>query len=210
VHSNENHTTNNTLHCVWPAIFLTMNYQTNLALKRLLSIFFLTIFLFNVGGYYVVFWGLQYQADKVVQKQLDNGTYAGSDEVTLSVPLTLPYPISEEGFTRVNGSFEYQGTQYKLVKQKIENDKLIVVCIKDEKSTNLNNTLSNVAKAAHNQKSSKDAMSLLAKLIKEFQSEEMVLFGMTLGWSRDINKIELNLSYQAASQPINIPPPRVS
>jgi hypothetical protein len=179
-------------------------------LKRLLSIFFLTIFLFNVGGYYVVFWGLQYQANKVVQKQLDTGTYASSDEVTLSIPLTLPYPIYEEGFTRVNGSFEYQGTQYKLVKQKMENDKLIVVCIKDEKSTNLNNTLSNVAKAAHNQKSSKEAMSLLAKLIKEFQGEETVLSGMTLGWSRDINKMELNLSYHAATLPINIPPPRVS
>jgi hypothetical protein len=179
-------------------------------LKRLLSIFFLTIFLFNVGGYYVVFWGLQYQANRIVQKQLDNGTYAVSAEVTLSIPLTLPYPIYEEGFTRVNGSFEYQGTQYKLVKQKIESDKLIVVCIKDEKSTNLNTTLSNVAKAANHQKSSKEALSLLAKLIKEFQGEEMMLFGSTLGWSRDINEMELNLSYHAASLPINIPPPRVS
>jgi hypothetical protein len=179
-------------------------------LKRLLSIFFLMIFLFNVGGYYVVFWGLQYQANRIVQKQLDNGTYAVSAEVTLSIPLTLPYPIYEEGFTRVNGSFEYQGTQYKLVKQKIENDKLIVVCIKDEKSTNLNTTLSNVAKAAYHQKSSKEALSLLAKLIKEFQGEEMMLFGSTLGWSRDINEMELNLSYHAASLPINIPPPRVS
>jgi hypothetical protein len=179
-------------------------------LKRLLSIFFLTIFLFNVGGYYVVFWGLQYQANRIVQKQLDNGTYAVSAEVTLSIPLTLPYPIYEEGFTRVNGSFEYQGTQYKLVKQKIESDKLIVVCIKDEKSTNLNTTLSNVAKAANHQKSSKEALSLLAKLIKEFQGEEMMLFGSTLGWSRDINEMELSLSYHAASLPINIPPPRVS
>jgi hypothetical protein len=92
----------------------------------------------------------------------------------------------------------------------MQNDKLIVVCIKDEKSTNLNNTLSNVAKAAHNQKSSKEAMSLLAKLIKEFQGEETVLSGMTLGWSRDINKMELNLSYHTATLPINIPPPRLS
>ena len=158
----------------------------------------------------MVFWGLQYQASKVVQKQLDNGTYAGSDEVMLSIPLSLPYPIYEEGFTRVDGSFEHQGTQYKLVKQKIENDKLIVVCIKDEKSTNLNNTLSSVAKAAHNQKSSKEALSLLAKLIKEVQGEGMMLFGMTLGWSRDLNKMELNLSCCAAVQSINIPPPRVS
>jgi hypothetical protein len=178
--------------------------------KRLLSIFFLTIFLFNVGGYYVVFWGLQYQTNKVFQKQLDNGTYAVSNEVTLSIPLTLPYPIYEEGFTRVYGNFEYEGVQYKLVKQKIQQDRLIVVCIKDEKATDLDNTLSSVAKAAHNQKSSKEALSLLAKLVKEFKVEGSLPLNVTTGWSRDINHTKLNLSYSTASPPINIPPPRVS
>jgi hypothetical protein len=180
------------------------------ALKRLLSIFFLIIFLFNVGGYYVVFVGLQYHSDTIVQKQLDNGTYAGSTEVTLSIPLTLPYPIYEEGFTRVYGSFEYEGIHYKLVKQKIQNDRLIVVCIKDEKATDLDHTLSSVAKEAHNQKSSKHALSLLAKLIKEFQGEETSLLGITTGWSRDINTTALQLFHSTASPPINIPPPRHS
>jgi hypothetical protein len=179
-------------------------------LKRLLSIFFLTIFLFNVGGYYVVFWGLQYQTERVVQKQLENGTYAGSTEVTLSIPLSLPYPIYEKGFTRVYGKFEYEGIHYKLVKQKIQDDKLIVVCVKDEKSTELSNTLSSIAKAAHNQKSSKKALSLLAKLVKEFKGEGSLASSVTSGWTRDINKTELNLDYSTASPPINIPPPRGS
>ena len=103
-------------------------------MRRLVSIFFLAIFLFNVGGYYLVFWGLQYQAEQIAQKKLETATYAGSDEVTLAIPLSLPYPIYQEGYTRVYGNFEYQGVHYKLVKQKIENDNLIVVCFKDEKT----------------------------------------------------------------------------
>lgn len=179
-------------------------------LKRLLSIFFLTVFLFNVGGYYFVFWGLQYGNDRIVQHQLDNDAYAGSNQVTLSIPLTLPYPIYEDGFTRVYGQFEYEGVHYRLVKQKIQNDRLIVVCVKDEKSTSLDNTLSSVAKAAHNQKQSKQTLSLLAKLIKEFQGECLVALKVSSGWNRDINKTELNSSYSTASPPINIPPPRLS
>jgi hypothetical protein len=187
-----------------------MNNQTK-TLRRLLSIFFLAIFLFNVGGYYLVFWGLQYRAEQTVQKKLEMATYAGSDEVTLAIPLSLPYPIYQDGFTRVHGSFDYQGAHYKLVKQKIENDKLIVVCIKDEKQTALGQTLSRVSKAAHHQdKPSKDATSLLAKLIKEFQSEQSPHFGVVAGWCRDINKTEFTFAFVAVNSSINVPPPRIS
>lgn len=179
-------------------------------MKRLLSIFFLLVFLFNVGGYYVVFWGLQYQAELVVQHQLETGTYAASNEVILSIPINLPYPVYEESYSRVHGDFEHDGVQYKLLRQKIVDDKLIIVCVKDEKGTKLDHTLSTVAKAAHSKKTSQAALSLLTKLINEFQREETVPCPMTTGWSRDISHVEINLSFNTTTLPINIPPPRVA
>ena len=37
------------------------------------------------------------------------------------------------GYERVNGEFEHNGEFFKLVKQKLENDTLNIVCIKDHR-----------------------------------------------------------------------------
>jgi hypothetical protein len=155
-----------------------------LNLKKPLAIFFLVLFLFNVGGYYLVFIGLKFQANRSALQTIANETYAGSDVVTLSIPLDLPYPIYEDEFKQVNGDFEYQGNHYRLIKQKLQNDKLIVVCIKDQKQTKLNHALLQVERAA-NDHNAKHTLSLLAKIFKDFQTTELTLLSAGTSWSRE-------------------------
>jgi hypothetical protein len=147
-------------------------------LKRILSIFFLCVFLFQVGGYYIVFWGMERQAQATLLGRLDAGDYSEEELVVLTIPLALPYPIHAEGFQRLDGEFQYGGESYKLVKQKLENDTLFVVCIRDRESSRINDALTELTKFAHNLPvSNKKALSVLAKLHKDFRSTEYdVLF----------------------------------
>ena len=83
------------------------------------------IFLFNVGGYYLVFWGVRTQAKKDLLHRLDADQYSSEDLVVLSIPVNLPYPIQQNGYERVDGEFEYGGEYYNLVKQRLQNDTLV-------------------------------------------------------------------------------------
>ena len=155
-----------------------------------------------------MFVGLKFRAHHDVLQSIDNGTYAGSNEITLTIPIDLPYPMYEDEFKRVTGDFKYQGVHYKLVKQKLQHDKLIVVCIKDENQTKIDNTLSKVARAVNDQEnSSKTALTVLAKIFKDFQTTESTLIAPGNRWSRGINPaVVLHLSPQENIRALFQPP----
>ncbi len=127
------------------------------------------MFLFNVGGYYIVFLGLSSQARRDLLERLDAAQYRNEGTVVFTIPLTLPYPLFDDSYKRLQGNFEYEGEYYALVKQKLENDTLFVVCIKDHNQKHISATLSEYARVANDQPSaSHSAMSFLAKIFKDF------------------------------------------
>ncbi len=144
-------------------------------LRRLISILFLFVFLFNVGGYYLVFLGMKAKAKQDLLTRLDANDYTSNETLVLSVPLSMPYPIYSAGYESVDGEFQQQGQAYKLVKQKIENDTLFIVCIRDDQSTKIINAFQDFSKVANNLPvASKEALNLLAKLYKDFNTSEFV------------------------------------
>src|SRR6185312_15247852 len=97
-------------------------------LKRLFSLALILIVLLNTMGYYVIFISLQYKHDAAIIKKLDTNHYDAFQTVTLKLPMSVPYRINEESFTRVDGVIEHKGEHYRLVKQKYTNDTLTVIC----------------------------------------------------------------------------------
>jgi hypothetical protein len=135
--------------------------------------FFLFIFLFQVGGYYLVFWAMDHRAKSDLLQRLDAGDYNSKEAIVLTIPFTMPYPVYQDGYERVDGDFEYNGESFKLIKQKLENDTLFIVCIKDRESTRIAAAYSDFTKVTHNHPvSSKKAISFLTKIYKDFKSTE--------------------------------------
>jgi hypothetical protein len=143
--------------------------RDSIHLKKIASILLLALFLFNVGGYYLVFWGLERHADNELAARLDSDLYSEEETVELKIALTLPYPIQQQGFERINGKFEHRGEFYKLVKQRVLNDTLYVICIKDQQKKSLNKTMNDYVKLSNDLPgAASKAISLLGKLIKEY------------------------------------------
>jgi hypothetical protein len=127
------------------------------------------VFLFALIGYYGVFWILSEKAHVELTKRLDNDLYNSEEAVTIKFPLNLAYPIHATEFERINGSFEHQGEFYKLVKQKLENDTLYIICIKDLEKKELNTFFSSFTKASHDQPVNSSAFKLLCSYSKDFE-----------------------------------------
>lgn len=180
-------------------------------MKKVLSTTLLFVFLFNVGGYYVVFLALRYQTDQALTNRLDAELYEASETVEIKIPVTLPYPIQSQGFERVNGRFEHQGQHYKLVKQKLSNDTLYVICIRDDQTRRLVATMDDYVKRTQPLPASdagKDAMAFLSKLIKDYCSHaRMVLFGAS-GFTSELFFDERPELFQPTPGEITGPPPK--
>jgi hypothetical protein len=178
-------------------------------LKRITSILLLLVFLFNVGGYYIVFWGLRVHADHTLAKRLDEGLYAGEETVELKIPVTLPYPLQPGGYERVDGKFEHNGEYYKLVKQKHAHDTLYVVCIRDNQEKKLVKTMHDYANMINEiPSSSKNAFHFFGKFLMDFESAPAGTFLRQHGWSKDISLTLRSCIIPDQSIAIPSPPPR--
>jgi len=119
--------------------------------------------------------------------RLDADAYSSEEVVVLTVPVSLPYPVHDEGYQRASGELEYHGEYYQLVKQKIENDTLFMVCVKDQHQKRLDRTMNEYTNLTNNLPSSaKHTMDLMGKLFKDFTATSFITPSMDLVLKYDI------------------------
>lgn len=137
--------------------------QTN-PMKRITAYVLLLAFLLQVGGYYVMLGWMQFRWRYTVEDQLDAGLYDGLQPFTVRIPLSLPYsyPQADE---RVQGEFEFQGDVYRLVRRKVVNDTLYLLCVRDVNARRLQHQF----EVYHHQTHDQLTLSFLGKLYKDFQ-----------------------------------------
>jgi hypothetical protein len=119
--------------------------------KRGFTLFLLALFMLNVLGYYGVLVGLQIKNAQNLSAQFDEDGYAREHEVTIKVPITVPYQSDSREYVRVNGEFEHEGDVYKMVKQRLQRDTLYIVCVKDNTSKKINRGVDRLCKIVYRQ-----------------------------------------------------------
>ena len=170
----------------------------------------IVLFLFNVGGYYLVFLGLRHQSNLELRARLDAEQYSREDLIELKLPVTLPYPLQQQGFQRVDGKFEYNGQFFKLVKQKMENDTLYIVCIRNEEEKGLVNAFRDYAKLVVDVPStSKKSPTTPFKFLTDFECVDGERMTANGGWCASIVFSEGNFDLPFRVNPVFSPPPEV-
>ena len=175
-------------------------------LKRLLTIVLLAIFTFNLGGYYLLFWLLKEQANAELSAKLDVGNYDESQTFEVKIPLSMPYPLQSNGFERQSGQFTYEGEQFQIVKQKLENDVLTIVCMKDAMATHIEKVTKAFTETSSDQHED-GKLNLPVKVSQEYLSSTQFTSNETMGWVLSIpNAIYISTHYQVTLSGY-LPPP---
>jgi len=156
-------------------------------LKRISSITLIAILLLNTMGYYVILIGMQYEHDLTMTKALDINHYEVSQEVTLKLPMSVPYMQNNDDFVRVDGVIEHGGEHYRLVKQKYANDTLTIVCIRDAAQKRIADDMANYVNTfADNVPGHNGNVKQSITFIKDFLPQYTVITSLTLGWESNI------------------------
>lgn len=179
-------------------------------IRRLVAYLTLGIFLLNVLGYYGVFVGAKKLSSNRLAGRLDSEMYDLGGNITIKVPLALPFEVTSEHFSRNDGTFEMDGQVYQVINQRHYNDTLYMVCLKDESTTRLNSILAEYIESFSGHDDG-DSQHTTPGLIKDFVSEVITLKNSGYGWVESI-RLTTRSSYliDAYAASIVHPPERVS
>lgn len=159
-------------------------------------------------GYYVIFVAMEHEHDSTVTKKLDVGSYDASEEVTLKLPMSVPYMQDNDDFVRVDGVIEHQGDHYRLVKQKYANDTLTVICIRDAARKKMTEDIANYVNSfADNAPNHSSHAKQTITFIKDFLPQYTVVTSLTLGWEINIQHQGILTNMIASFEPSVIHPP---
>jgi hypothetical protein len=140
-------------------------------------------------------------------QRLDHDRYTADETTIIKIPYNLPYQAEGNNFMRMTGEFEHGGEFYKLVKQKVENDTLYVVCIKDKKEKTIFNFMADMVKISTDLPASSQSMKLLTSLIKDYIPALPATLVSEEGWSTTVACVEHHFNVSLRSFPIFSPPP---
>jgi len=176
--------------------------------KRIGYAVLILLVLLNVLGYYGVFMGLEYQNNRAMLKMLDAGMYDGEDEVTIKIPVSIPYLIDAEHFERVDGTFEHQGQVYRKVKQRYSQDTLYMVCVKDHRGTHLQHALTSYVKTFSDRPvDHKPSTKISLSFIKEYFHRSIHLEHYAAGWHYGLSVVRAGVVFIASFSAFIIHPP---
>jgi hypothetical protein len=141
----------------------------------------------NILGYYGVFLGLQYQNSVAMTQQLDADQYDESQAVTIQVSLSVPYMYNDADFKRAEGTFEYHGESYRLIKQKYANDTLTMICVRDTENERIQDALSDyVLSFTDNAGDEPQGSTLTVSFIKDYLPQAFSILTVSTGWQADV------------------------
>lgn len=158
-----------------------------------------------------MFWGLRVQTDRELSNRLDANLYDPEETIQLRIPIALPYPIQSHDFQRVDGRFEHNGQQYKLIKHKLQSDTLYVVCLRDHATRRLVTTMTDYierTQASQGKDTDQKAMHYLSKLVKDFCAHGTIVIQHESGYCMLTLFNERPRLFAQPTIPVHAPPPR--
>ncbi len=169
----------------------------------------LVLFLLNVLGYYGIFMGLQVVNEKEMRALFDDDNFLLEEEITIKVPITVPYATDSREFTRVDGTFEHQGEVFRMVKQRYISDTLFIVCVKDHTSKKIKQALTDYVKTFTDKPSSeKSSTKTIQNFIKDYISCSTVLQSEESGWNKVLTHRTSTSLFESLTIQLNSPPPK--
>lgn len=148
-------------------------------MRKLVAIFMLAVFAFNVAGYQLVYNYLSHKSDATLELALDSDNYKDEDLIIIKQPTNLPYYTDSKEFQRIDGEVEMDGVKYKYVKCRIYNGNLEMLCIPHKAKMQIEQSKNDYAKVANdfqqNDTQKKDgSQKSFQKSISEYEEQSLV------------------------------------
>jgi hypothetical protein len=127
------------------------------------------LLLFNSVGYMYVLEWCRGELQRKAEELIDTHASEISGNLIFTQPIHMPDATGSTGYTRVDGEIRFEGTTYRMVKQKTQGTLLYIVCVKDERTQIATDEINAIIGAVAGQPikdSTPEAMKVINSLLK--------------------------------------------
>lgn len=183
-------------------------------MKRLqcIALFFLALFVLNAAGYHFLLLQTQQRDRDEAHVFWQERQNALEDLVTMKIPLAVPYLQGSAEFEATTGQVKFEGEYYQLVQQKLQNDTLHVVCVRDGQAKARHQALAEfVQQFSHaDSEDENDSAKPVKNASTDYLSQRIGLTAHQAGWvSQQLFFFSHSVSPKGLSYDPFIPPPCV-
>lgn len=139
----------------------------------------------NTMGYYAVFLGLQHKNTVALTSAFDANKYDESKAVTIKIPMSIPYLSDDQDFKRVDGTYQYKGEFYRLIKQKYAEEMLTIICIKDTENKRIAEAITDYV-MSFTDSGDDHSTKLTISFIKDYIPQTFAILTTAVGWQSDV------------------------
>ncbi len=154
-------------------------------MKRVLILGTLFLLMLNALGYYPVYLAMQWKAQTEMKARLDTHLFEEDELFTIKIPIRLPYwTETRSAPERIDGQIQYNGDFYKLYKQEVIGDTLMVLAVKDHSEKALFTALTEWVKITVTglPGTSEKAAGQVSHLIKEYFASQHQAYFYLYDW----------------------------
>lgn len=147
-------------------------------MKNAVAIALLFCFVLFHFGYYAVYLSANVSLERNWMDQIYGEHQVQLEEQILEIPLNAPYLANQEEFQATNTRFELEGSYYRAIKQRYQNDTLQVVYVPDTARQVLDTTVKKwIAALAEDQlPQDQEASNLGMQFAKDYLGTELLSF----------------------------------
>jgi hypothetical protein len=149
-------------------------------LKKIASILFLLVLVFNFWGYRLVLSYMEQKATVRLEQKLDAGNYDVSQLIEVKIPLNLPYYTDWSDYQAYYGQVELNGENYQYVKRKVVGDTLYLLCIPHIEKNNIQLAKADYFKGVnniqHDGQQKGNQPTAIKLMLSEFLQNDIVTF----------------------------------
>ncbi|WP_428666305.1 hypothetical protein [Runella sp.] len=182
-------------------------------MKRLVSILLVSLLLYNMVGYSVVYWlggnvALETQQEET-QKPLNQ------EYITVKVPVSLPYQTNWTAPQSVQGKVQVGNEFYEMVEQIMLNDTIYITCKPDRDArANFYALAEHINKHIHDHAADgpKSSKSMFVQLLKEYVSSQRTHVFYVVEWLTDATPLKEYSDFILLARALRVvsPPPELA
>jgi hypothetical protein len=179
-------------------------------MNKLVSICLIALMVFHSFGYYAVLMKIEYTHGKTQKKRLAADEYVGSDAIVIRIPAALPYSSNDDHYMQAEGKFIHNNQTFRLVKKRLMNDTLYLVCVKDKVDQKIREKMAEYANALSDSPQDGKKNITLPRYIKDYLPFLLESTEGTAGWEKEITFSSSSVYYSyIISSDIAKPPNRI-
>jgi hypothetical protein len=141
--------------------------------------------LVNTFGYYASVLVVESSMRGYVRNKIAASAVELGGNLIIKLPFSLPYPIRTEEYVAATGKIDFNGKPYQMIKKRLFQDTLYVVCVSDPEPAMVKGKVKAYADAMAEAGQDQNAeLKSVAPTAKFFLSTPVRLLPMEFGWYR--------------------------